>query len=63
MQYIKKAWQSQAIFNISFAFVGFMVNTGLAHGGNGFEAIEYLLNVFEDVKIENPSSRKNNVDL
>lgn len=49
--------------NISFAFVGFMVNTGLAHGGNGFEAIEYLLNVFENVKIDDPSSKENDVDL
>ncbi|MBI9072090.1 MAG: hypothetical protein JEY94_10855 [Melioribacteraceae bacterium] len=49
--------------NISLAFVGFMVNTGLAHGGNGFEAIDFLLNTFEKINITDPSSRKNDVDL
>jgi len=28
---------------ISTAFAGFMMNTGLAHGGNGFEAIAFLI--------------------
>lgn len=34
---------------IPTAYAGFMTNTGLAHGGNGFKAVEYLLEVFEGV--------------
>ncbi|MBT4289553.1 MAG: CoA-binding protein [Deltaproteobacteria bacterium] len=33
---------------ISTAYVGFLTNTGLAHGGNGYEAISYLLGVFQE---------------
>jgi succinyl-CoA synthetase alpha subunit len=29
------------------AYAGFMTNTGLAHGGNGFKAVAWLLEVFE----------------
>lgn len=49
--------------NISMAFVGFLANTGLAHGGNGFEAIEYLLNIFESLQIDNPGNNEKNIDL
>lgn len=31
---------------VATAYAGFMTNTGLAHGGNGFRAIAYLLEVF-----------------
>ena len=34
--------------NISVAYAGFMANTGLAHGGNGFEAVAFLMEVFAD---------------
>jgi len=37
--------------NISTAFAGFMANTGLAHGGAGFEAIEFINNSFKGHKI------------
>ena len=33
---------------ITTAYAGFMTNTGLAHGGNGFRAIAYLLEVFKE---------------
>ncbi|HEY5674396.1 MAG TPA: hypothetical protein VIR78_11865 [Malonomonas sp.] len=32
---------------VATAYAGFMTNTGLAHGGNGFRAIAYLLEVFK----------------
>jgi succinyl-CoA synthetase alpha subunit len=48
---------------ISTAFAGFMTNTGLAHGGNGFEAVEYLLEQFRDVKLADPGSRDEKFDL
>ncbi len=49
--------------NISMGFVGFMANTGLAHGGNGFEAIEYLLQRFEDIKICDPGENSSKINL
>jgi hypothetical protein len=49
--------------NISMAFVGFLANTGFAHGGNGFEAIEYLLNIFADKKIDDPGQKSATIDL
>jgi succinyl-CoA synthetase alpha subunit/citrate synthase len=39
---------------IATAFAGFMTNTGLAHGGNGYEAVEFLLEQFQDVKLADP---------
>lgn len=35
--------------HISTAFAGFMMNTGFAHGGNGFEAVEFLIKEFGGV--------------
>ena len=37
--------------NITTAFIGFLANTGLAHGGNGFEGIAYLLRHFEEATV------------
>jgi citrate synthase len=34
--------------HIATAYAGFMTNTGLAHGGNGFEAIGFLRKMFSD---------------
>ena len=47
--------------NISAAFGGFLLNTGLAHGGNGYESVEYLLNIFGGEDIEDPG--KSDVDI
>lgn len=49
--------------NISLAYVGFMANTGLAHGGNGFEAVRFLLEKFEGIKIDNPGNKNHKADL
>ncbi len=40
--------------NISTAFAGFMSNTGLAHGGAGFEAVDFLIDSFSKVKFSDP---------
>jgi succinyl-CoA synthetase alpha subunit/citrate synthase len=37
--------------HISTAFAGFLTNTGLAHGGNGFEGIDFILRSFEGKNI------------
>jgi succinyl-CoA synthetase alpha subunit/citrate synthase len=42
---------------ISMAFVGFLTNTGLWHGGNGFEAVEYLLEQFQDTALSDPGKK------
>lgn len=47
--------------NISTSFAGFLANTGLAHGGSGYEAVEFLLNSFKDAKVDSPE--KAEVDL
>ncbi len=48
---------------IPTAYVGFLVNTGLAHGGNGFEAVEFLLNNFKDSDLKNPGDKNHEIDL
>ena len=48
---------------IPTAFVGFLSNTGLAHGGNGFEAVDYLLQQFGDVKLADPSTQNDSLSL
>ena len=40
--------------NISTAYAGFLANTGLSHGGNGYEAIQFLLKSFDGIDITNP---------
>ncbi len=41
--------------NISTAFMGFLTNTGLSHGGSGYEAIEFLLESFKDATVNDPA--------
>ncbi len=48
--------------HISTAFLGFLTNTGLAHGGNGYEAVAYLLEHFAG-KVENPGDPDHKLDL
>ncbi|MCP4546242.1 MAG: CoA-binding protein [bacterium] len=48
---------------ISMAFVGFLANTGLAHGGNGFEAVEFLLKNFAESNLVDPGDAKHGIDL
>jgi succinyl-CoA synthetase alpha subunit/citrate synthase len=49
--------------DISMAYVGFLSNTGRAHGGNGVEAVEFLLDTFEGVPLEDPGRRDHGIDL
>jgi succinyl-CoA synthetase alpha subunit/citrate synthase len=46
---------------IPTCFAGFMLNTGLAHGGNGYEAVDYLLNNFDKVNLNDPG--KNDAEI
>jgi len=41
--------------NIATTFAGFLTNTGLAHGGSGYEAVEFLLNSFKGETLDSPT--------
>jgi len=49
--------------DISMAYVGFLSNTGRAHGGNGVEAVEFLLRTFEGIALEDPGGKDHGIDL
>jgi citrate synthase len=49
--------------DISMAFVGFLSNTGRAHGGNGYEAIEFLVEQFQGITLADPADPKHGLDL
>ncbi len=49
--------------HISMSFVGFLANTGFAHGGNGFEAVKFLLDNFKGTSLTDPGEKKHTVDL
>ena len=49
--------------HIATAYAGFLANTGLAHGGSGYEAVEYLMNAFREVQISDPGSVDEKIDL
>ncbi len=49
--------------NISMAYVGFLTNTGLAHGGNGFEAVHYLLEQFKNTPLVAPGDKDHKINL
>ncbi len=49
--------------DISMAFVGFLANTGRAHGGNGYDAIDYLMEQFQGVVLPDPGNPDHGVDL
>ncbi len=41
--------------NFATIYAGYLSNTGLAHGGSGYEAVEYLLESFKGAEPENPA--------
>jgi len=48
---------------ISLAFAGFLCNTGLSHGGNGFEAVQYLIDQFSCENVVDPGDPLHGLDL
>ncbi len=48
---------------INKAFAGFMTHTGFAHGGNGYEAIAFLMDMFKDSGLADPSRKEHGIDL
>lgn len=49
--------------DISMAFVGFLANTGRAHGGNGYEAINFLVEQFNGTGLVDPGRPDHGLDL
>ena len=49
--------------DISMAYVGFLANTGRAHGGNGVEAVQFLLETFEGIPLDDPGRADHGIDL
>jgi succinyl-CoA synthetase alpha subunit len=45
------------------AMVGFLSHTGYAHGGNGYEGIAFLNEVFKDCSLSDPSDEHHGIDL
>jgi succinyl-CoA synthetase alpha subunit len=48
---------------INKAFVGFLTHTGFAHGGNGYEAVAFLVDRFRDKGLADPSDKGHGIDL
>ncbi|MCP5047193.1 MAG: hypothetical protein GY940_08475 [bacterium] len=48
---------------INKAFIAFLTHTGFAHGGNGFEAMTFLMEQFEDNDVEDPGNPKHGINL
>jgi succinyl-CoA synthetase alpha subunit len=48
---------------INKAMIGFLTHTGFAHGGNGYEGIQFLIEQFADTGLEDAGKPKQNLDL
>ena len=48
---------------INKGYIGFLTHTGYAHGGNGYEAIAFLVDRFKDSGLANPGSKEHGLDL
>jgi len=48
---------------VNKGYIGFLTHTGYAHGGNGFEAIAFLLDRFRSSGLKNPGTEKHGLDL
>jgi succinyl-CoA synthetase alpha subunit len=48
---------------INKGFIGFLTHTGFAHGGNGYEAIAFLIDQFKGSKLQDPGDRKHGINL
>ncbi|MBF0163901.1 MAG: CoA-binding protein [Magnetococcales bacterium] len=48
---------------INKAYLGFLTHTGFAHGGNGYEAIAFLMERFKDSGLTDPGDANHGLDL
>jgi hypothetical protein len=48
---------------INKAMIGFLTHTGFAHGGNGYEGIQFLIEQFADTDLQNAGNPNHGLDL
>jgi succinyl-CoA synthetase alpha subunit len=48
---------------VNKGYLGFLTHTGYAHGGNGFEAIAFLIDCFRNAGLEDPANKAHGLDL
>ncbi|MCP4040507.1 MAG: CoA-binding protein [Gammaproteobacteria bacterium] len=48
---------------INKAYIGFLTHAGYAHGGNGFEAMAFLIKQFRDAGLKDPGDPNHGLDL
>lgn len=48
---------------INKAYIGFLTHSGFAHGGNGFEAMAFLIDQFRESGLKNPGDPAHKLDL
>ncbi|EGV51152.1 CoA-binding protein [Candidatus Endoriftia persephone] len=48
---------------VNKGYIGFLTHTGFAHGGNGFEAIAFLLDRFRDSGLSDPGDEGHGLEL
>ncbi|MBF0627859.1 MAG: CoA-binding protein [Magnetococcales bacterium] len=52
-----------ARIQVNKAYLGFLTHTGFAHGGNGYEAIAFLMERFKDSGLVDPGDKEHGLDL
>ncbi|MBI5453350.1 MAG: CoA-binding protein [Deltaproteobacteria bacterium] len=55
--------EDPARVQINKAFIGFLTHTGFAHGGNGYEAIAFLIERFKKTGLKDPSAKSHGLNL
>ncbi len=55
--------ESPARVQVNKGYIGFLTHTGYAHGGNGYEAISFLLDRFRDTGLKEPGVDSHGLDL
>lgn len=48
---------------INKGMIGFLTHTGFAHGGNGYEGIQFLIENFKDTKLADAGNPNHGIDL
>jgi len=48
---------------VNKSYIGFLTHTGYAHGGNGFEAMSFLMEQFKESKLKDPGDKNHGLDL
>ena len=48
---------------INKSYIGFLTHTGFAHGGNGYEAIAFLIEQFKESGLKAPGEKSHGIDL